>query len=173
MAHGKLSSAEHTSGITGIEEQIHYITQRTAHIKPDTLGRAKDSRKEPAAFDNVIRWFHACRIERHGEGWGEEIFPHITVEKRSLGSVSSPSKRNRGERPDPWEVRSPSMQLDAQTRIAPNSTWQLLGHYTWPLDNICTRISIFDHAGVLYTCPSYISAPTSESWRLHLRSRSV
>ena len=44
------------------------------------------------------------RLERRGEGWGEEIFPHLVLEQRPL---EPPRRRlrKRSSRPDPWEVR--------------------------------------------------------------------
>lgn len=42
------------------------------------------------------------RLERRGEGWGEEIFPHIVVEKRPMQLTKS---KHKCQHPDPWEVR--------------------------------------------------------------------
>ncbi len=44
------------------------------------------------------------RLERRGDGWGEEIFPHLVLEQRPL---EPPRRRlrKRSSRPDPWEVR--------------------------------------------------------------------
>jgi hypothetical protein len=43
------------------------------------------------------------RLERRGDGWGEEIFPHLVLEQRPL---EPPRRRvrKRSSRPDPWEV---------------------------------------------------------------------
>ena len=43
------------------------------------------------------------RLERRGEGWGEEIFPHLVVEQRPLADVKK-RDRNRSSRPRPWTV---------------------------------------------------------------------
>ena len=43
------------------------------------------------------------RFERRGDGWGEEIFPHLTVENRLLEKRQR--IRARSTQPDPWEVR--------------------------------------------------------------------
>ncbi len=43
------------------------------------------------------------RLERRGEGWGEEIFPHLVVEQRPWTSVAK-RDRNRSSRPKPWTV---------------------------------------------------------------------
>lgn len=42
------------------------------------------------------------KLERRGNGWGEEIFPHITVENRPLEKPSR--NRPRSTQPDPWQV---------------------------------------------------------------------
>jgi hypothetical protein len=42
------------------------------------------------------------RFERRGDGWGEEIFPHLTVENRLLEKRQR--IRARSTQPDPWEV---------------------------------------------------------------------
>lgn len=42
------------------------------------------------------------RLERRGDGWGEEIFPHLTVENRLLEKRQR--IRARSTQPDPWEV---------------------------------------------------------------------
>lgn len=44
------------------------------------------------------------RLERRGDGWGEEIFPHITVENRPLEKKQR--IRPRSNQPDPWEEGS-------------------------------------------------------------------
>ena len=51
------------------------------------------------------------RLERRGDGWGEEIFPHLVLEQRPL---EPPRRRvrKRSSRPEPWEVRS-SLQSTA------------------------------------------------------------
>ncbi|DBA84918.1 TPA: hypothetical protein ACH3X1_005930 [Trebouxia sp. C0004] len=41
------------------------------------------------------------RLERRGEGWGEEIFPHLVVEQRPWTSAAK-RDRNRSSRPKPW-----------------------------------------------------------------------
>ena len=43
------------------------------------------------------------RLERRGEGWGEEIFPHLVVEQRPWTSTAK-RDRNRSSRPKPWTV---------------------------------------------------------------------
>lgn len=43
------------------------------------------------------------RLERRGEGWGEEIFPHLVVEQRPWTSAAK-RDRNRSSRPKPWTV---------------------------------------------------------------------
>lgn len=43
------------------------------------------------------------RLERRGEGWGEEIFPHLVVEQRPLVTTAK-RDRNRSTRPKPWTV---------------------------------------------------------------------
>lgn len=43
------------------------------------------------------------RLERRGEGWGEEIFPHLVVEQRPL-TTTAKRDRNRSTRPKPWTV---------------------------------------------------------------------
>ena len=46
------------------------------------------------------------RLERRGEGWGEEIFPHLVVEQRPW--TATPKRdRNRSSRPNPWTVYLP------------------------------------------------------------------
>ncbi len=46
------------------------------------------------------------RFERRGEGWGEEILPHLVMENRPL---EKPRRdRPRSNQPDPWEVGSAS-----------------------------------------------------------------
>lgn len=44
------------------------------------------------------------RLERRGEGWGEEIFPHLVVEQRPWTKTKK-RDRNRSSRPKPWTVR--------------------------------------------------------------------
>lgn len=42
------------------------------------------------------------KLDRRGSGWGEEIFPHVTWERRE---VNPPKRRRRRDNnPDPWEV---------------------------------------------------------------------
>lgn len=41
------------------------------------------------------------RLERRGDGWGEEILPHLVVEQRPLEK----KKKRAYSRPDPWKVR--------------------------------------------------------------------
>lgn len=41
------------------------------------------------------------RFERRGDGWGEEILPHLVVEQRPLEK----KKKRAYSRPDPWKVR--------------------------------------------------------------------
>ena len=43
------------------------------------------------------------RLERRGEGWGEEIFPHLVVEQRPW-TTTAKRDRNRCTRPKPWTV---------------------------------------------------------------------
>lgn len=43
------------------------------------------------------------RLERRGEGWGEEIFPHLIVEQRPWITTAK-RDRNRSTRPKPWTV---------------------------------------------------------------------
>lgn len=43
------------------------------------------------------------KLERQGEGWGEEILPRLSVEQRPLARLRV---RNRSALPDPWAVRS-------------------------------------------------------------------
>ena len=43
------------------------------------------------------------RLERRGEGWGEEIFPHLVVEQRPW-TTTAKRDRNRSTRPKPWTV---------------------------------------------------------------------
>lgn len=43
------------------------------------------------------------RLERRGEGWGEEIFPHLVVEQRPW-TTTAKRDRNRSSRPKPWTV---------------------------------------------------------------------
>jgi hypothetical protein len=38
------------------------------------------------------------RLERRGEGWGEELLPHVVMEERPL------KKKRAYSRPDPWQV---------------------------------------------------------------------
>lgn len=45
------------------------------------------------------------RLERRGEGWGEEIFPHLVVEQRPW-TTTAKRDRNRSTRPKPWTVHS-------------------------------------------------------------------
>ena len=45
------------------------------------------------------------RLERRGEGWGEEIFPHLVVEQRPWATTAK-RDRNRSTRPKPWTVCS-------------------------------------------------------------------
>lgn len=45
------------------------------------------------------------RLERRGEGWGEEIFPHLVVEQRPWTDTKK-RDRNRSSRPKPWTVRT-------------------------------------------------------------------
>jgi hypothetical protein len=40
------------------------------------------------------------KLERRGDGWAEEIFPHFVVEQRPLGG----KKKRAYSRPDPWKV---------------------------------------------------------------------
>lgn len=42
------------------------------------------------------------KLERRGDGWGEEIFPHIVVENRPLDKPTR--SRPRSTQPDPWQV---------------------------------------------------------------------
>lgn len=42
------------------------------------------------------------KLERQGEGWGEEILPRLSLEQRPLKRVRV---RNRCSLPDPWAVR--------------------------------------------------------------------
>ncbi len=45
------------------------------------------------------------QLDRRGEGWGEEIFPTLTVVRRPV--VAPPKRdRNRSKRPPPWTVSS-------------------------------------------------------------------
>lgn len=44
------------------------------------------------------------RLERRGEGWGEEIFPHLVVEQRPWITTAK-RDRNRSTRPKPWTVQ--------------------------------------------------------------------
>ena len=45
------------------------------------------------------------QLDRRGEGWGEEIFPTLTVIRRPV--VAAPKRdRNRSKRPPPWTVSS-------------------------------------------------------------------
>ena len=47
------------------------------------------------------------RLERRGEGWGEEIFPHVVMEQKL---VEKPRRdRPRSSQPDPWEVGTMSL----------------------------------------------------------------
>ena len=46
------------------------------------------------------------RLERRGEGWGEEIFPHLVVEQRPW-TTTAKRDRNRSSRPKPWTVYLP------------------------------------------------------------------
>ena len=41
-------------------------------------------------------------LKRRGEGWGEEIFPHVALERRPVPKRMP--RRNRSSMPDPWEV---------------------------------------------------------------------
>ena len=42
------------------------------------------------------------RLERRGQGWAEEIFPHLVVENRP---INKPSRdRPRSTQPDPWQA---------------------------------------------------------------------
>ncbi len=52
-----------------------------------------DSEEPPGPTEIVFK------LERRGDGWGEEIFPHITMEKRPL--IKS---KHKCQHPDPWEV---------------------------------------------------------------------
>ena len=52
---------------------------------------------EPASTELIFR------LERRGEGWGEEIFPHLVVEQRPRTDVQK-RDRNRSSRPKPWTV---------------------------------------------------------------------
>ena len=54
------------------------------------------------------------RLERRGEGWGEEIFPHLVVEQRPWTSAAK-RDRNRSSRPKPWTVLPWSLQQIVST----------------------------------------------------------
>lgn len=43
-------------------------------------------------------------LSRRGSGWGEEIFPMVSLERRPLARTK-PGSRNRSKTPTPWEVR--------------------------------------------------------------------
>ena len=75
--------------------------QSSASEAATTSGRASGDDSEQDVPTELI-----VRLVRHGDGWGEEIFPHIEVENRPL-MAKKPIKRNRSSRPDPWQVRSP------------------------------------------------------------------
>ena len=45
------------------------------------------------------------KLERQGEGWGEEILPRLSVEQRPL-KRSRVRIRNRCSMPAPWTVRA-------------------------------------------------------------------
>ena len=55
------------------------------------------------------------RLERRGEGWGEEIFPHLVVEQRPW-TTTAKRDRNRSSRPKPWTVCD--LFLNAQAHVS-------------------------------------------------------
>ena len=54
----------------------------------------------PAAEEQTASTELIFRLERRGEGWGEEIFPHLVIERRPIKKRD----RNRSSRPPPWTV---------------------------------------------------------------------
>ena len=54
----------------------------------------------PAAKEQTASTELIFRLERRGEGWGEEIFPHLVIERRPIKKRD----RNRSSRPPPWTV---------------------------------------------------------------------
>ena len=55
--------------------------------------------QEPAATELIFR------LERRGDGWGEEIFPHLVMEQRPIDAPRK-RQRKRDNMPEPWEVRT-------------------------------------------------------------------
>lgn len=87
----------------------------SADVSPSCDGAEllADSSEEPAADsggsdegDGDQATELIFRLERRGDGWAEEIFPHITVENRPLEKKQR--IRPRSNQPDPWEVRPAS-----------------------------------------------------------------
>jgi hypothetical protein len=59
-------------------------------------------------------------LERQGSGWGEEIFPRLSLEQRPIAGRAQ-RVRNRSAGPDPWTVRGPLMRPTQYTCFHPKS----------------------------------------------------
>jgi hypothetical protein len=84
------------------EEEREHALRRASHAATSTSQQQAQAQGAPAPPDSRELIF---RLERHGEGWGEEILPRLVVEKRQV----APSQRRQSSRPDPWEVRPPCL----------------------------------------------------------------
>ncbi len=69
----------------------------------NTSGSRGRSRDEGASADGAaVPTELIFRLERRGQGWGEEIFPHLVVENRP---IDKPRRdRPRSAQPDPWQA---------------------------------------------------------------------
>ena len=95
-----LSKNRHIDRDPLVEE---YYGQLLEEPEPSTLhGTVQSAQAETAADPPTELIF---QLDRRGEGWGEEIFPTLTVIRRPV--VAPPKRdRNRSKRPPPWTVSS-------------------------------------------------------------------
>lgn len=85
--------------------QILDRQQSSQSVELSTSGRGQPAAaKQQALTAQPASTELIFRLERRGEGWGEEIFPHLVVEQRPW-TDSKRRDRNRSSRPKPWTVR--------------------------------------------------------------------
>jgi hypothetical protein len=92
---GHYTDSEGEEGLlSSVDEEQYYETEAELS-EGDEEGTGTGTGRAPGPTELVFR------LERRGEGWGEELFPRITMEKRPIFSKS----KHKCQHPDPWEAR--------------------------------------------------------------------
>ena len=98
------AAAAAATAAAGLAEQQRVASESLSEVEALLSSSSEDDDDEalPPATELIFR------LERRGEGWGEEIIPHLTVEQRPL-TLSAKGRRAAAEdaEEDDWAVSAP------------------------------------------------------------------